>query len=188
MTAKLATLDDRMLAHEEEVRATPVESTVSATDKPVDGGVQFDCGYLSPYFVTDPERMEVAFENVFILIHERKINSKEELFPLLEQIIKSGKQLLIIAEDIGGDVLAALVVGKLRGTLQVAAVRARGLGDRCKGVLRDLALLTGAKAIAEDRDFQLKNVRISDLGQAKRITIDKNRMVVEGGPLALSNI
>ena len=142
--------------------------------------MQLDCGYLSPYFVTDPERMEVVFENVYILIHESAISSKNDLLPLLKQITKSGKPLLIIAEDVGGEALAALVVNKLRGPLRVAAVRAPGFGDQRKSMLQDIALLTGGKAIAAGFDIQLKNIQISDLGQAKKITIDKNRTVVEG--------
>jgi chaperonin GroEL len=182
MTAQLATVDDRILARVEEAGAIRDGSIIprSATDKPQVGGMQFDCGYLSPYFVTDPERMEVAFENVYVLIHEKKISSKEDLLPLLEQITKSGKPLLIIAEDVGGEALATLVVNKLRGPLQVAAVRAPGFGDQRKSMLQDIALLTGGKAITEGLDIQLKNVQISDLGQARKITIDKNNTVVEG--------
>jgi chaperonin GroEL len=141
--------------------------------------MQFDCGYLSPYFVTDPEHMEVTFENVYVLIHERQINSKKDLLPLLEQIRKSGKPLLIISEDVGGEALATLVVNKLRGPLQVAAVRAPAFGDQRKSILQDIALLTGSNAITAGFGIQLKNIQISDLGQAKKITIDKNRTVVE---------
>jgi chaperonin GroEL len=152
----------------------------SASDETQNGGVQFDCGYLSPYFVTDPERMEVAFANAYVLIHEKKISSKKDLLPLLEQITRSGKPLLIIAEDIGGEALAHMVVNKLRGRLQVAAVRAPGVGDRRKSMLREIALLTGGKAITEGLEIELKNIQISDLGQASKITIDKNSTVVEG--------
>jgi chaperonin GroEL len=152
----------------------------SANDKPKVGGMQFGCGYLSPYFVTDPERMEVVFESVYILIHEKKISSKKDLLPLLEQITKSGKPLLIIAEDVGDEALATLVVSKLRGPLQVAAVRAPGFGDQRKNMLQGIARLTGGKAITEGLDIQLNNIQISDLGQAKKITIDKNNTVVEG--------
>jgi chaperonin GroEL len=142
--------------------------------------MQFDCGYLSPYFITDPERMEVALENVYILIHEKKISSMKDLLPLLEQITRSGQPLLIIAEDVGSEALATLVVNKLRGPLQVAAVRAPGAGDQRKSMLQNIALLTGGKAITEGLDIPLKNIRISDLGKARKITIDKNNTVVEG--------
>jgi chaperonin GroEL (HSP60 family) len=181
MTAELATVQERIWARREEVGAIHDGNIAprSAGDKPQVGGMQFDCGYLSPYFVTDPERMEVAFENVYVLIHEKKISSKKDLLPLLEQIKKAGKPLLIIAGDVESEALAALVVNKLRGPLQVAAVRAPGSGDQRKSMLRDIALLTGAKAIT-GLDIQLRNVQISDLGQAKKIVIDKNNTVVEG--------
>jgi chaperonin GroEL len=154
------------------------KSLNSATNKALVGGMQFDGGYLSPYFITDPERMEVALEDVYVLIHENKITSKKNLLPLLEQITASGKPLLIIAEDVEGEALAALVVNKIRGPLQVAAVRAPGVGDKRKNMLQNIALLTGGKAITADLD--LTNVQISDLGQARKITIDKNNTVVEG--------
>jgi chaperonin GroEL len=141
--------------------------------------MQFDCGYLSPYFVTDPEHMEVTFENVYVLIHERQINSKKDLLPLLEQIRKSGKPLLIISEDVGGEALATLVVNKLRGPLQVAAVRAPGFGDQRKSILQGIALLTGGKAIIQGTGINLENIQISDLGQATKITIDRNSTVIE---------
>src|SRR6058998_1131076 len=160
---------------------TVEESKTLETQLEVVEGMQFDRGYLSPYFVTDPERMEVAFENTYILIHEKKISSMKDILPLLEQISKSGKPLLIIAEDIEGEALATLVVNKLRGTLQVAAVKAPGFGDRRKAMLQDIATLTGGKAITEDLGIKLENVQISDLGQAKKITIDKNNTtIVEG--------
>src|ERR1035438_9416356 len=183
MAAKLATVDARILARMEEAVTIRDGSIIprSASDKPQVGGMQFDCGYLSPYFVTDPERMEVAFENVYILIHEKKISSMKDLLPLLEQITKSGKPLLIIAEDVGGEALATLVVNKLRGTLQAAAVRSPGVGDQRTTMLEDIARLTGGKAITEGLGIQLKNIRISDLGQAKKITIGKNNTVIEGG-------
>jgi chaperonin GroEL len=181
MTAKLATIDDLILASVEEA-GDGSGNTIprSGSDKTPGGGLHFDCGYLSPYFVTDPERMEVAFENVYILIHERKISSKKDLLPLLEQIAKSGKPLLIIAEDIGDEALATLVVNNIRGPLQVAAVRAPGFGDERKSMLQEIALLTGGKAITEGFDVQLKNIQIADLGQARKVTIDKNHTVVEG--------
>jgi len=160
---------------------TVEESKTLETQLEVVEGMQFDRGYLSPYFVTDPERMEAALENAYILIHEKKISSMKDLLPLLEQIAKGGKPLLIIAEDVEGEALATLVVNKLRGTLQVAAVKAPGFGDRRKAMLQDIAILTGGKAITEDLGIKLENVQISDLGQAKKITIDKdNTTVVEG--------
>ena len=160
---------------------TVEESKTLETQLEVVEGMQFDRGYLSPYFVTDPERMEAIQENAYILIHEKKISSMKDLLPLLEQIAKSGKPLLIIAEDVEGEALATLVVNKLRGTLQVAAVKAPGFGDRRKAMLQDIATLTGGKAITEDLGIKLENVQVSDLGQAKKITIDKdNTTVVEG--------
>jgi len=182
MTAQLATVDDCILARAEETGNIRDGNIIAsnASDKPQVGGMQFDCGYLSPYFVTDPERMEVAFENVYVLIHEKKISSKNDLLPLLEQITKSGKPLFIIAEDVGGEALANLVVNKLRGSLQVAAVRAPGFGDQRKIMLQEIAMLTGGKAITEGLNIELKNIQISDLGQARKITVDKNITVVEG--------
>jgi len=160
---------------------TVEESKTLETQLEVVEGMQFDRGYLSPYFVTDPERMEVALENALILINEKKISSMKDLLPLLEQIAKGGKPLLIIAEDVEGEALATLVVNKLRGTLQVAAVKAPGFGDRRKAMLQDIAILTGGKAITEDLGIKLENVQISDLGSAKKITIDKdNTTLVEG--------
>jgi chaperonin GroEL len=144
-------------------------------------GMQFDRGYLSPYFVTDPERMEVVLENALVLIHEKKISGMKDLLPVLEQVAKLGQPLLIIAEDLEGDALATLVVNKLRGTLQVAAVKAPGYGDRRKAMMEDVAVLTGGKAITEDLGIKLENVKIEDLGRAKKITIDKeNTTIVEG--------
>ena len=160
---------------------TVEESKTLETQLEVVEGMQFDRGYLSPYFVTDPERMEVSLENAYILIHEKKISSMKDLLPLLEQIAKSGKPLVIIAEDVEGEALATLVVNKLRGTLQVAAVKAPGFGDRRKAMLQDIATLTGGKAITEDLGIKLENVQVADLGQAKKITIDKdNTTLVEG--------
>jgi chaperonin GroEL (HSP60 family) len=180
MTARLAAADDRILAAEESgVRDGRIFPLGASNQTRIDG-TQFDCGYLSPYYITDPQRMEVAFENAYVLIHEKTISSKKDLLPLLEQITKSGKPLLIIAEDVGGEALATLVVNKLRGPLQVAAVRAPGVGEQRKTKLQDIARLTGGKAITEDPDTQLKYIQISDLGQARKITIDKNHTVVEG--------
>jgi chaperonin GroEL len=160
---------------------TVEESKTLETQLEVVEGMQFDRGYLSPYFVTDPERMEAALENAYILIHEKKISSMKDLLPLLEQIAKGGKPLIIIAEDVEGEALATLVVNKLRGTLQVAAVKAPGFGDRRKAMLQDIAILTGGKAITEDLGIKLENVQVADLGQAKKITIDKdNTTIVEG--------
>jgi chaperonin GroEL len=160
---------------------TVEESKTLETQLEVVEGMQFDRGYLSPYFVTDPERMEAVLENAYILIHEKKISSMKDLLPLLEQIAKGGKPLIIIAEDVEGEALATLVVNKLRGTLQVAAVKAPGFGDRRKAMLQDIAILTGGKAITEDLGIKLENVQVSDLGQAKKTTIDKdNTTIVEG--------
>jgi len=160
---------------------TVEESKTLETQLEVVEGMQFDRGYLSPYFVTDPERMEAVLENAYILIHEKKISSMKDLLPLLEQIAKGGKPLVIVAEDVEGEALATLVVNKLRGTLHVSAVKAPGFGDRRKAMLQDIAILTGGKAITEDLGIKLENVQVSDLGQAKKITIDKdNTTIVEG--------
>jgi chaperonin GroEL len=150
-------------------------------------GFQFDRGYLSPYFVTDPERMEVVLENPAILIHEKRISSMKDLLPVLELIQRAGRPLLIIAEDIDGDALATLVVNKLRGTLQVAAVKAPGYGDRRNAMLEDMAVLTSGKAITEDLGLKLENVGMEDLGQAKKVTIDKDTTtILEGAGTAES--
>ncbi len=160
---------------------TVEESKTMQTELEVVEGMQFDRGYLSPYFVTDPERMECVLEDAYILIHEKKISSMKDLLPLLEQIAKGGKPLLIIAEDVEGEALATLVVNKLRGTLQVCAVKAPGFGDRRKAMLQDIAILTGGKAITEDLGIKLENVRLEDLGRAKKIVVDKdNTTIVEG--------
>src|SRR2546425_1018981 len=144
-------------------------------------GAQFDRGYLSPYFVTDPERMEVVLENPVILIHEKKLSAMKDLLPVLEQVARLGQPLLIIAEDIEGEALATLVVNKLRGTLHAAAVKAPGFGDRRKAMLEDIATLTGGKAITEDLGLKLENIKMEDLGKAKKITIDKdNTTIIEG--------
>jgi len=161
---------------------TVEESKTMETALEVVEGMQFDRGYLSPYFVTDPDRMESVLENALVLIHEKKISSMKDLLPLLEQIAKGGKPLLIIAEEVEGEALATLVVNKLRGTLQVAAVKAPGFGDRRKAMLEDIAILTGGKAITEDLGIKLENVKLDDLGRAKKITVDKdNTTIVEGG-------
>jgi chaperonin GroEL len=160
---------------------TVEESKTMETQLDVVEGMQFDRGYLSPYFVTDPERMEAVLEDPYILIHEKKISSMKDLLPLLEQIAKSGKPLLIIAEDVEGEALATLVVNKLRGTLQAIAVKAPGFGDRRKAMLQDIAILTGGKAITEDLGIKLENVQMADLGRAKKVTVDKdNTTIVEG--------
>jgi chaperonin GroEL len=144
-------------------------------------GMQFDRGYLSPYFVTDAERMECVLENPYLLIHEKKISNMRDLLPLLEQVAKSGRPLVIIAEDVEGEALATLVVNKLRGTLQVLGVKAPGFGDRRKAMLEDIAILTGGKCITEDLGIKLENIKVEDLGQAKKVTADKdNTTIVEG--------
>jgi chaperonin GroEL len=164
---------------------TVEEAKSMETSLEVVEGMQFDRGYLSPYFVTDPERMEAVLEGPLVLIHEKKISSMKDLLPVLEQVAKMGKPLLIIAEDVEGEALATLVVNKLRGTLQVAAVKAPGYGDRRKAMLEDIAILTGGKAITEDLGIKLENLKIDDLGKAKKITIDKdNTTIVEGAGTA----
>jgi chaperonin GroEL len=160
--------------------AKTLETTLDVVE-----GMQFDRGYLSPYFVTDPERMEVVLENPVILIHEKKISSMKDLLPVLEQVARLSRPLLIIAEDIEGEALATLVVNKLRGTLQAAAVKAPGFGDRRKAMLEDIAILTGGNAITEDLGVKLENIKIEDLGRAKKVTIDKdNTTIVEGAGVA----
>ncbi len=160
---------------------TVEESKTMETVLDVVEGMQFDRGYLSPYFVTDPERMECVLENPYILIHEKKISNMKDLLPLLEQIARSGRPLLIIAEEVEGEALATLVVNKLRGTLNAAAVKAPGFGDRRKAMLEDISILTAGKAIMEETGIKLEGVRLEDLGKAKRVTIDKdNTTIVEG--------
>ena len=160
---------------------TVEEAKTIETGLDVVEGMQFDRGYLSPYFVTDPERMETVLENCLMLIHEKKISSMKDLLPLLEQVSKMGRPLLIIAEDVEGEALATLVVNKLRGTLQVAAVKAPGFGDRRKAMLEDIAILTGGRSITEDLGIKLENVQLDDLGSAKKLTIDKdNTTIIEG--------
>jgi chaperonin GroEL len=161
---------------------TVEESRTLETSLDVVEGMQFDRGYLSAYFVTDPERMEVVLENPVILIHEKKIASMKDLLPVLEQVARLSRPLLIIAEDVEGEALATLVVNKLRGTLQAAAVKAPGFGDRRKAMLEDIAILTGGRAITEDLGIKIENIKLEDLGKAKKITIDKdNTTIVEGG-------
>ncbi|MGH9772385.1 MAG: chaperonin GroEL [Candidatus Acidiferrales bacterium] len=160
---------------------TVEESKTMETVLEVVEGMQFDRGYLSPYFVTAPERMECVLEDVCILIHEKKITSLRELLPLLEQTTKMSKPLLIISEDVEGEALATLVVNKLRGTLQCVAVKAPGFGDRRKAMLEDIAILTGGKAISEDLGIKLENVKIEELGRAKKVTIDKDNTTIIAG-------
>src|SRR5437879_2803790 len=160
---------------------TVEEAKSMTTSLDVVEGMQFDRGYISPYFITDAERMEASLEDVFILIHEKKVSSMKDLLPILEQVAKMGRPLVIIAEDVEGEALATLVVNKLRGTLNVAAVKAPGFGDRRKAMLEDIAILTGGQAITEDLGLKLENIQISSLGRAKKITIDKdNTTIVEG--------
>ena len=157
--------------------AKGIETTLEVVE-----GMQFDKGYLSPYFVTDSENMEAVLEDCLILIHEKKISNLQDLLPLLQNVAKAGKPLMIIAEDVEGEALATLVVNKLRGTLNVAAVKAPGFGDRRKAMLEDIAILTGGRCVTEDLGIKLENIEISDLGEAKRVTITKeNTTIVEGG-------
>src|SRR5689334_17465651 len=157
---------------------TVEEAKSMETSLEVVEGMQFDRGYLSAYFVTDPERMETVLENPVILIHEKKISSLKDLLPLLEQVARGGRPLVIIAEDVDGEALATLVVNKLRGTLQVAAVKAPGFGDRRKAMLEDIAILTGGRAITEDLGIKLENIKLEDLGKAKKVTIDKDNTTI----------
>ncbi|MGZ8413097.1 MAG: chaperonin GroEL, partial [Gemmatirosa sp.] len=156
--------------------AKGLETTLETVD-----GMQFDRGYLSPYFVTDPDKMEAALEDAFILIHDKKISSMKDLLPVLEKVAQAGKPLLIIAEDVEGEALATLVVNKLRGTLRVAAVKAPGFGDRRKAMLQDIATLTGGQVVSEEVGFKLENAVLSDLGRAKRLVVDKdNTTIIDG--------
>ena len=160
---------------------TVEESKTMDTTLEVVDGMQFDRGYLSPYFVTDPDRMEAVLDEPMILINEKKVSNMRDLLPILEQVAKMGRPLLIIAEDVEGEALATLVVNKLRGTLNVAAVKAPGFGDRRKAMLEDIATLTGGKVISEDLGIKLETITIEDLGNAKRITIDKdNTTIIDG--------
>eukprot|EP00095_Tigriopus_kingsejongensis_P001955 snap_masked-scaffold2515_size14918-processed-gene-0.4 protein:Tk01955 transcript:snap_masked-scaffold2515_size14918-processed-gene-0.4-mRNA-1 annotation:"molecular chaperone" len=164
--------------------AKGIETTLDVVE-----GMQFDKGYLSPYFVTDPDTMECNLESAYVLIHEKKISNLKDLLPVLEKIAKTGKPLLIIAEDVEGEALAALVVNKLRGTLNIAAVKAPGFGDRRKAMLEDIAVLTGGRCITEDLGIKLENIDLEDLGEAKRITISKEETVIvegAGGSEAIS--
>src|SRR5881409_792016 len=161
---------------------TVEEAKSMTTSLDVVEGMQFDRGYISPYFITDAERMEASLEDVFILIHEKKVSSMKDLLPVLEQVARLGRPLVIIAEDIEGEALATLVVNKLRGTLQAAAVKAPGFGDRRKAMLEDIAILTNGRAITEDLGIKLESIKLEDLGKAKKVTIDKdNTTIVEGG-------
>jgi chaperonin GroEL len=161
---------------------TVEESKTMNTELQTVDGMQFDRGYLSPYFITDPDRMEVVLDEPYILIHEKKISNMKDLLPLLEQIARAGRPLLIIAEEVEGEALATLVVNKLRGTLNACAVKAPGFGDRRKAMLEDIGILTGGKAIMEETGIKLEGVRLDDLGRAKRVTIDKdNTTIVDGG-------
>src|SRR6266481_2001128 len=160
---------------------TVEESKTMETSLEVVEGMQFDRGYLSPYFVTDAERMEVSLENALILIHEKKISSMKDLLPLLEQVAKMGKPLLIIAEDVDGEALATLVVNKLRGTLNVAAVKAPGFGDRRKAMMEDIAILTGGKCITEDLGIKLESIGLDDLGRAKSIVVNQENTTIVAG-------
>ena len=144
-------------------------------------GMQFDRGYLSPYFVTDPERMEAVLQDVYVLIHEKKISSMKDLLPLLEQVARSGKPLLVIAEEVEGEALATLVVNKIRGVLNTCAVKAPGFGDRRKAMLEDIAILTGGKAITEDLGIKLENVKLEDLGQVEKVVVDKDTTTLIDG-------
>src|SRR3954471_4098593 len=160
---------------------TVEESKTMTTELQTVDGMQFDRGYLSPYFVSDAERMECVFEDPYILIHDKKISNMKDVLPILEQIARAGKPLVVIAEDVEGEALATLVVNKLRGTLSACAVKAPGFGDRRKAMLEDIAVLTAGKLITEDLGIKLENVKIEDLGRAKRVTVDKeNTTIVEG--------
>src|SRR5690625_2316218 len=156
--------------------AKGLETTLETVD-----GMQFDRGYLSPYFVTDPERMEAVLEDAYVLIHDKKISAMKDLLPILEKVAQQGKPLLIIAEDIEGEALATLVVNKLRGTLKICAVKAPGFGDRRKAMLQDIAILTGGQVISEEVGFKLENAVLSDLGRAKRVVVDKDDTTIVDG-------
>jgi chaperonin GroEL len=163
--------------------AKGMETTVTTVE-----GMQFDRGYLSPYFVTNPEKMEVELESPFILIHDKKISNMKDLLPVLEETAKSGRPLLIIAEDVDGEALAALVVNKIRGSLKIAAVKAPGFGDRRKAILQDIAILTGGQVISEETGLKLENTSVDDLGTAEKITIDKDNTTLVNGAGVKSSI
>jgi chaperonin GroEL len=167
---------------------TVEESKTMSTELQTVDGMQFDRGYLSPYFVSDPDRMEAVLEDPYILIHEKKISNMKDLLPLLEQIARSGKPLLVIAEEVEGEALATLVVNKLRGTLNACAVKAPGFGDRRKAMLEDIAILTGGKALMEETGIKLEGVRLEDLGRAKRVTVDKDNTTIVDGAGSQKNI
>ncbi len=167
---------------------TVEESKTMSTELQTVDGMQFDRGYLSPYFVSDPDRMEAVLEDPYILIHEKKISNMKDLLPLLEQIARSGKPLLVIAEEVEGEALATLVVNKLRGTLNACAVKAPGFGDRRKAMLEDIAILTGGKALMEETGIKLEGVRLEDLGRAKRVTVDKDNTTIVDGAGTQKNI
>jgi chaperonin GroEL len=167
---------------------TVEESRTMVTELQTVDGMQFDRGYLSPYFITDPDRMECVVEDPYILIHEKKISNMKDLLPLLEQIARTGKPLLVIAEEVEGEALATLVVNKLRGTLNACAVKAPGFGDRRKAMLEDIGILTGGKAIMEETGIKLEGVRLDDLGRAKRVTVDKDNTTIVDGAGTQKNI
>src|ERR1700731_3327082 len=167
---------------------TVEESKTMVTELQTVDGMQFDRGYVSPYFISDPERMEVVLEDPYILIHEKKISNMKDLLPLLEQIARVGKPLLIIAEEVEGEGVATLVVNKLRGTLNACAVKAPGFGDRRKAMMEDIAILTGGKALMEETGIKLEGVRLEDLGRAKRVTVDKDNTTIVDGAGASKNI
>ncbi len=167
---------------------TVEESKTMVTEMQTVDGMQFDRGYLSPYFISDPDRMEVVLEDPYILIHEKKISNMKDLLPLLEQIARAGKPLLVIAEEVEGEALATLVVNKLRGTLNACAVKAPGFGDRRKAMLEDIGVLTGGKALMEETGIKLEGVRLEDLGRAKRVTVDKDNTTIVDGAGSQKNI
>src|SRR5258706_3610418 len=167
---------------------TVEESKTMTTELETVDGMQFDRGYLSPYFVSDPARMECVLEDPYVLIHEKKIGNMKDVLPVLEQIARAGKPLLLISEEVEGEALATLVVNKLRGTLNVCAVKAPGFGDRRKAMLEDLSILTGGKTIMEETGIKLECVQVEDLGRAKRVTVDKDSTTIIDGAGTPKNI